>query len=161
LKARLRSAEGEMLAGLPEAGRLRLVEITYARCRATCSAQGAALTQIFRAFAPQINSGTLSLLSLSVDPADCPGFLERRLQAFGGQRHGWTGVCVSDRADLESLYRSAGIVAIPDRSGEIRHTPGVFLVSGSGQIIRYLSSADRQSVALALLSAGLTDAGND
>ena len=161
IQARLRSADGAALTGLPGAGSLGLVEITYARCRTTCSAQGAALGQIARAFAPQIDSGSLTLLSLSVDPEDCPRFLDQRLRAFGGQTHGWTGACVFDRSDLESLHRSTGVIAIRDRSGEIRHTAGMFVVSPSGQILRYLPSADKQSVALALLSAGLKGASDD
>ena len=161
LQGRLRSADGAPLEGLPGAGSLRVVEIVYARCRTTCSAQGAALARIFRAFAPQIDSGSLSLVSLSVDPNDCPGYLERRLLAFGGQRHGWIGVCVRDRSDLESLYRSAGVVAIRDRSGEMRHTAGMFVVSRSGRILRYLPSADQQSVALAVQSEQMTEADHD
>ena len=161
LLARLRSGDGQALSGLPGAGSLRLVEITYARCRTTCSAQGAALAQIYRAFGQQIDSGSLTLLSLSVDPQDCPRFLEQRLRAFGGQRHGWTGVCVFDRSDLESLNRSAGVVAIRDRSGEIRHTPGMFIMSSSGHILRYLASNDKQSVALAVLSVQSADTRDD
>jgi cytochrome oxidase Cu insertion factor (SCO1/SenC/PrrC family) len=161
LQARLRSADGAPLTALPGAGSLRLVEITYARCRTICSAQGAALGQIVRAFAPQIDSGSLTLVSLSVDPEDCPRFLEQRLRAFGGQADGWTGACVFDRSDLESLHRSTGVIAIQDRSGDIRHTPGVFVVSPSGQILQYLPLADKQSVALAVLSAQSASAGND
>jgi cytochrome oxidase Cu insertion factor (SCO1/SenC/PrrC family) len=161
LQTRLRAADGAPLAGLPGAGSLRLVEISYARCRTTCAAQGVALAQIARAFAPQIESGFLTLVSLSVDPEDCPRFLEQRLRAFGAQSPGWTGACVLDRSDLESLHRSSGVVAIQDRSGEIRHTPGMFLVSPSGRILRYLPVGDKQSVALALLSTGLAGARND
>ena len=153
IQMRLRAAGGEEIAGLPGADSLRVVEITYARCRTTCSTQGAALARISQAFAPQIESGSLTLLSLSVDPEDCPRFLEQRLRAFGGDRPGWAGVCVFDGSALASLYRGAGVVAIRDRSGEIRHTPGMFLVSKRGQILRYLPSADKQSVALALLAA--------
>ena len=161
IEARLRSADGVPLAGLPGGGSLRLVEITYARCRTICSAQGAALAQIYGAFAPQIDSGSLSLVSLSVDPDDCPGFLERRLKAFGGDRHGWTGACVFDRSALESLHRSTGVVAIRDGSGDIRHTAGMFVVSPTGRVLRYLPSADKQSVALGVLAAQGSEASDD
>jgi len=161
LQPRLRSADGVPLASLPGDGSLRLVEISYARCRTTCSAQGAELAQIARAFALEIHSGSLTLVSLSVDPEDCPRFLQQRLRAFGAQSPGWTGACVVDRSDLESLHRSAGVVAIQDGSGEIRHTAGMFVVSQSGRILRYLPVGDKQSVALALLSAGLAGARND
>jgi cytochrome oxidase Cu insertion factor (SCO1/SenC/PrrC family) len=116
---------------------------------------------VLRAFAPQIHSGSLTLLSLSVDPEDCPRFLDQRLRAFGGQTPGWTGACVRDRSDLESLHRSAGVVTIRDRSGEIRHTAGMFVVSPSGQVLRYLPSGDKQSVSLAVLSAGLKGPSDD
>jgi cytochrome oxidase Cu insertion factor (SCO1/SenC/PrrC family) len=153
LHASLHSADGAALDRLPGDGSLRVVEITYERCRTICSIQGSALSDVFGAFPEALASGRLRFVSLSVDPDDCAGALTQRVQRLAGGRAGWQGVCVADAAALARLHRHLGVVAVRDALGEYRHTGGVYLVDAAGHVLSHEAALDKQTLALAVQSA--------
>ncbi len=153
LRAPLHTADGAALDRLPAEGSLRVVEITYERCRTICSIQGSALAEVFRAFPEALTSGRLRFVSLSVDPDDCSGAIAQRVQRLAAGREGWQGVCVADAAALARLHRQLGIVAVRDALGEYRHTAGVYLIGADGRVLSHEAALDKQTLALAVQSA--------
>ena len=155
----LRTADAGLVSTLPAPGRLRVVEITYERCRTVCTLQGGALAEAFRALQADVAAQHLHFVSLSVDPGDCPAGIARRVQRLGGGAPGWAGLCVADEAALGALTRRLGVVAIRDARQDYRHTEGVFLVGADGRVLAYEPSLDKQTLVLAIRAALQRDSG--
>lgn len=153
VQAPLHALDGAALERLPGDGSLRIVEITYERCRTICSIQGSALSEVFGAFPEALASGRLRFVSLSVDPDDCAGALAQRVQRLSAGREGWQGACVADAAALARLHRELGVVAVRDALGEYRHTAGFYLVDAEGRVLSHEAALDKQALALAVQSA--------
>jgi cytochrome oxidase Cu insertion factor (SCO1/SenC/PrrC family) len=151
--ARLQSSDARSLSALPAPGTLRVVEITYERCRTTCAVQGVSLAEAFRALRADVDAKRLHFVSLSVDPGDCPAAIARRVRRLRSGADGWDGVCVRDAAALDLLARRIGLVVIRDAGGELRHTAGIFLVSSDGHVVAYESSSNKQTLVLAIQEA--------
>lgn len=146
-------SQGVTSTSLPSAGMLRVVEITYERCRTLCGVQGASLAEVFRALHSEVAAGHLRFVSLSVDPGDCPTGMAHRVRRLSADQPGWDGVCVKDEAALEKLTRRIGVVAIQDEWRDYRHTQGVFLVGGDGHVLAYEPSLNKQTLTLAIQQA--------
>lgn len=140
-------------SALPAAGRLRIVEITYERCRSICAVQGSVLTQAFRALHHEVAAQRLHFVSLSVDALDCPAGVGRRVQRLSAGAAGWDGVCVRDEAALALLTKRIGVVAIQDKLRDYRHTEGIFIVAADGHVMSYQPSLKTQTLVLAIQDA--------
>ncbi|HSI56993.1 MAG TPA: SCO family protein [Ideonella sp.] len=140
-------------AALPGPGRLRVVEITFERCRTVCTVQGGALADAFVALQAEVAAQRLQFVSLSIDPGDCPEGIAGRVRRLSAGRPGWDGVCVQDQAALRTLARRIGVVALRDGDGDYRHTAGVFLVGAEGRVMAYEPSLSRQTLVLAIQQA--------
>jgi protein SCO1/2 len=151
--APLQTTDARSLLTLPAAGTLRVVEITFERCRTICAVQGESLAEAFRALRADVDAKRLHFVSLSVDPEDCPTGIARRVSRLSSGRNGWDGVCVRDAAALGLLARQVGLVVIRDGGGEFRHTTGIFLVGGDGRVAGYERSTNKQTLVLAIQEA--------
>lgn len=151
--APLQTSDAQPLSALPAAGALRVVEVTYERCRTLCAVNGESLAEAFKALRADVEAGRLHFVSLSVDPGDCPSGIARRVNRLRSGVGGWDGVCVRDAAALALLARRAGLVVIQDGGGDFRHTAGVFLVGGDGRVVAYEPSSDKQRLVLAIQEA--------
>lgn len=149
----LRTSEARLVSALPAPGTLRVVEITYERCRTICTVQGGSLAAVFRALHHEVSAQRLHFVSLSVDPGDCPAGIARRVRRLSAGEGGWDGVCVKDDAALAVLTQRMGVVAIRDDGWDYRHTEGVFLVAADGRVLAYESSLNKQTLVLAIQEA--------
>jgi cytochrome oxidase Cu insertion factor (SCO1/SenC/PrrC family) len=150
--APLQTSDARSLSALPAPGTLRVVEITYERCRTVCAVQGESLAEAFRALRSDVDANRLHFVSLSVDPGDCPAGIERRVNRLRSGVDGWDGVCVRDAAALALLARRVGLVVIQD-GGDFRHTAGIFLVGSDGRVVAYEPSSNKQTLVLAIQEA--------
>lgn len=142
-----------IVSRLPEAGLLRVVEITYERCRTVCTVQGGSLAEVFRALQAEVAARRLHFVSVSVDPGDCPAGIAQRVRRLSAGEPGWDGLCVADDAALAILTRSIGVVAIRDGALDYRHTTGIFLVAADGRVLAYEPSLNKQTLVLAIQDA--------
>lgn len=149
----LRTSEAQLVSALPAPGTLRVVEITYERCRTICTAQGGSLADAFRALYREVGAHRLQFVSLSVDPEDCPAGIARRVRRLSAGEQGWDGLCVKDDAALALLTHRMGVVAIRDDAQDYRHTQGVFLVAADGRVLAYEPSLNKQTLVLAIQEA--------
>jgi cytochrome oxidase Cu insertion factor (SCO1/SenC/PrrC family) len=127
--APLQTSDARSRSALPGPGTLRVVEITYERCRTVCAVQGESLAEAFRALRSDVDANRLRS---GVD--------------------GWDGVCVRDAAALALLARRVGLVVIQD-GGDFRHTAGIFLVGSDGRVVAYEPSSNKQTLVLAIQEA--------
>jgi protein SCO1 len=151
--APMQTSDAQPLSALPAAGTLRVVEITYERCRTLCAVNGESLAEAFRALQADVQAKRLYFVSLSVDPDDCPAGIARRVNRLRSGMDGWEGVCVRDAAALAMLARRTGLVVIQDGGGDFRHTAGVFLVGRDGRVVAYEPSSNKQKLVLAIQEA--------
>lgn len=151
--APLQTSDARSLSALPAPGTLRVVEITFERCRTICAVQGQWLADAFRALRSDVDAKRLQFVSLSVDPDDCPAVIKRRVNRLSSGRDGWDGVCVQDAEALALLARRVGLVVIQDDGGEFRHTSGIFLVGSDGRVVGYEPSLNKQTLVLAIQEA--------
>ena len=151
--APLHTRDAAPLAALPAPGTLRVVEITFERCRTICAMQGNSLAEAFRALRSDVDAKRLHFVSLSVDPGDCPAGIARRVNRLSSGQAGWDAVCVRDAAARALLARRVGLVVIQDGSGEFRHTTGIFLVGSDGRVVGYEPSSNKQALVLAIQEA--------
>ena len=142
-----------IVSRLPEAGLLRVVEITYERCRTVCTVQGGSLAEVFRALQAEVAARRLHFVSVSVDPGDCPAGIAQRVRRLSAGEPGWDGLCVADDAALAILTRSIGVVAIRDGALDYRHTTGIFLVAADGRVLASEPSLNKQTLVLAIQDA--------
>lgn len=152
-EAPLQKSDSEPLSALPAPGTLRVVEITYERCRTICAMQGESLTEAFRALRSYVDVNRLNFVSVSVDPGDCPDGIARRVIRLSAGLNGWHGVCVRDAAGLALLAQRIGVVVIQDVRGDYRHTAGVFLVGSDGRVVAYEPSSNKQTLVLTIQDA--------
>ena len=142
-----------IVSRLPAPGLLRVVEITYERCRTVCTVQGGSLAEVFRALHGEVDARRLHFVSVSVDPGDCPAGIAQRVRRLSAGEPGWDGLCVADDAALAILTRSIGVVAIRDGALDYRHTVGIFLVAADGRVLAYEPSMNKQTLVLAIQDA--------
>ena len=142
-----------IVSRLPEAGLLRVVEITYERCRTVCTVQGGSLAEVFRALQGEVAARRLHFVSVSVDPGDCPAGIAKRVRRLSAGEPGWDGLCVADDAALAILTRNIGVVAVRDGALDYRHTTGIFLVAADGRVLAYEPSLNKQTLVLAIQDA--------
>lgn len=147
------TGSAEIVSRLPAAGLLRVVEITYERCRTVCTVQGGSLAEVFRALQGEVAARRLHFVSVSVDPGDCPAGIAKRVRRLSGGEPGWDGLCVADDAALAVLTRNIGVVAIRDGALDYRHTTGIFLVAADGRVLAYEPSLNKQTLVLAIQDA--------
>jgi protein SCO1/2 len=152
-EAPLRTSNAGPLSALPAPGTLRVVEITYERCRTICAVQAESLAEAFRALRSEVDANRLNFVSLSVDPGDCPDGIARRVNRLRSGLKGWHGVCVRDAAGLALLARRVGVVVIQDGRGDFRHTAGIFLVGSDGRVVAYEPSSNKQTLVLTIQEA--------
>ena len=147
------TGSAEIVSRLPAPGLLRVVEITYERCRTVCTVQGGSLAEVFRALQGEVAAHRLHFVSVSVDPGDCPAGIAKRVRRLCAGEPGWDGLCVTDDAALAVLTRSIGVVAIRDGALDYRHTTGIFLVAADGRVLAYEPSLNKQTLVLAIQDA--------
>lgn len=151
--APLQTSSGQSLSALPAPDALRVVEITYERCRTICAVQGESVAQAYRALRAEVDSKRLHFVSLSVDPGDCPNAIARRVDRLRAGVDGWDGVCVQHAAARASLARQIGLVVVEDEAGEFRHTAGIYLVGSDDRVVAYEPSLNKQRLVLAIQEA--------
>ena len=152
-EAPLRTSQAQLVSALPAPGSLRVVEITYERCRTICTVQGGSLAEVFRALYREVSAQRLHFVSLSVDPGDCPAGIARRVRRLSAGAQGWDGLCVRDDAALALLAQRIGVVALRDERRDYRHTVGVFLVGADDRVLAFEPSLNKQTLVLAIQEA--------
>lgn len=109
-------------------GRVVMVNFAYTRCTGKCPRTGAQLAAALRLLSEQPGGRAVTLLTLSLDPAnDTPEAMRRDLERYGAPP-GWTWL-TGRPADLLAIRRFLGLVD-PDPAADAdltRHTGVVVL----------------------------------
>ena len=139
----LQTATGEHTSFGALRGRWLLVDFIYTRCTTYCSVQGSEFARLQDQLAAPIASGKVALLSVSFDPArDDPAALTRYQQLHGAKDEGWIAARPVGNADLTSLMRVFGVVAVPDGLGGFVHNSAIAVVDPEGRLVTILDWDD-------------------
>ncbi|MGH8041818.1 MAG: SCO family protein [Rudaea sp.] len=129
-------------------GRWLLVDFIYTRCLTFCSVQGGEFAQLQRQLAAPIAAGKLTLLSVSFDPAnDNPAALTDYQHRHGDNGAGWIAARTVDHADMVTLMRVFGVVAVPDGLGGFVHNAAIAAVDPAGRLVAILDWDDPRGAA--------------
>lgn len=124
-------------------GRWLLVDFIYTNCITYCSAQGGAFARLQRQLAGPIAADKVALLSVSFDPArDDPVALTRYQRIHGDHGVGWIAARPVDPADLATLMRVFGVVAVRDGLGGFVHNRAIAVVDPEGRLVAILDWDD-------------------
>lgn len=129
-------------------GRWLLVDFIYTRCTTYCTVQGGEFAKLQHDLAVPIATGKLQLLSVSFDPAhDAPPQLADYQRRFGDRGAGWLAVRPTNTADLATLMRVFGVVAVPDGLDGFVHNAAIAVVDPDGRLVAILDWDDPQGAA--------------
>jgi len=129
-------------------GRWLLVDFIYTRCTTYCTVQGGEFAKLQHDLAVPIATGKLQLLSVSFDPAhDAPPQLADYQRRFGDRGAGWLTVRPTNTADLATLMRVFGVVAVPDGLDGFVHNAAIAVVDPDGRLVAILDWDDPQGAA--------------
>jgi protein SCO1 len=116
-------------------GRAVLIEFIYTRCPTLCAVLGDDFRRVL-ALAPATAD---DLLSISFDPEnDDRAAREAYAARYNAAAPGWRIAAPIDRAGLETLLKSFGVVVIPDGMGGFVHNGAVYLMDGRRRLVRIL-----------------------
>ena len=138
----LTNHEGEQFSLAEYRGQTVLYSFFYTGCSSICPTQTYELSRIQQQL-PEALKPAVQFISVSVDPTtDFPEIIKTYAQRFGIDFANWQFSTTRDELVLRDLLaRMAVQVTNADESGEIDHSPTLFLVDRSGRIIqRYLST---------------------
>lgn len=129
-------------------GRWLLVDFIYTNCMTYCSVQGGEFARLQRQLADPIASGKVALLSVSFDPArDDPAALASYQSLHGDHGAGWIAARPLDHADLATLMRVFGVVAVPDGLGGFVHNAAIAVVDPDSRLVAILDPDDLRGAA--------------
>ena len=144
----LQTADGGHTSFVQLRGRWLLVDFIYTRCLTYCSVQGSEFVRLQRQLADPIASGNLALLSISFDPAhDDPVALAAYQRQHGDLGAGWIAARTVNQADLKTLMRLFGVVAVPDGLGGFVHNAAIAVVDPQGRLVAILDWNDFRAAA--------------
>ncbi|WP_416398686.1 SCO family protein [Allohahella sp. A8] len=153
---RLINHEGQSFSLADYNGQTVLYSFFYTGCSSICPTQTYELTRI-QQLLPDALKLSVQFVSVSVDPTtDFPETIKAYAQRFGIDFTNWQFSTTRDEHTLRDLLGKmrVQVVEAPE-SGEIDHSPTLFLVDRSGRIIqRYLSTRiDTQRIAQDIAAA--------
>ena len=129
-------------------GRWLLVDFIYTRCLTYCSVQGGEFARLQRQLAAPIAADKLALVSVSFDPShDDPAALTDYQRRHRGQGAGWIAARPLDSADLATLMRVFGVVAVPDGMDGFVHNAAIAVVDPDGRLVAIMDWDDPQGAA--------------
>jgi protein SCO1 len=118
-------------------GRPVVVEFIYTRCRTLCAALSNGLRQAQEDLRHRHASGDGIFLSISFDPdRDTAQALKGYARRYRVEGTDWRFARIEDKAQLDRLLRSFGIVVIPDSFGELQHNAAIHIVDRAGRLAR-------------------------
>lgn len=129
-------------------GRAVLVDFIYTRCPTLCVAAGDGFERVLSS--RRGADRALDLVSISFDPANDDRAARRAYgDRYGARAPRWRIAAPADRAGLEALLKTFGVVVIPDGIGGFIHNGGIYVVDGGGHLTHVLDSdaAPRQIAA--------------
>ena len=141
----LQTAAGASTSFAELRGRWLLVDFIYTRCTTYCTVQGGEFVKLQHDLAAPIEAGKLQLLSVSFDPAhDAPAQLADYQRRFGNRGAGWLAARPTNAADLATLLRVFGVVAVPDGLDGFVHNAAIAVVDPDGRLVAILDWDDLQ-----------------
>ncbi|MET0656834.1 MAG: SCO family protein [Steroidobacteraceae bacterium] len=116
-----------------EPGAIHIVDFIYTRCPSTCQGLGAQ----FRLMQQELlrRPSPVQLLSISFDPQhDTVDRINAYAHQYGANASWWRVAAPIDEADLRSLLRRFGVVAIDDGFGGYVHNSALHLIDHEGRV---------------------------
>lgn len=139
----LQTAAGTRIGFAQLRGRWLLVDFIYTSCTTYCSVQGGEFARLQRQLGEPIAAGKVALLSISFDPArDDSRALASYQRIHGDEGAGWIAARPIDQADLVTLMRVFGVVAVPDGLGGFVHNAAIAVVDPEGRLVAMLDWDD-------------------
>jgi protein SCO1 len=133
-------------------GKTLLIEFIYTRCPTLCGVLGDDFNQVLTLLGDAASNRNIELLSISFDwENDNREALKLYGDRYGATAPRWRVAMPIERRDLAALLHTFGVVAIPDGMSGFVHNSAIYLVDGSGRLVRIIDpDAPRQLVATAL-----------
>lgn len=135
-----------LLHALRSDGRITVVNFIYTRCLSICLAMGSEYQQMQAALRAKGLTGRIRLLSISFDPADTPGQLERYAQGMHADPGIWQFAAVPQAAQRRALLDAFGIVVVPAPLGQFVHNAAYHIVTADGRLARIIDYSEPHSV---------------
>lgn len=144
----LQTASGEYINLEELRGRWLLVDFIYTRCKTYCSVQGGVFARLQQQLSEPIAADKVKLLSISFDPThDEPAALSNYQRLYGDRGAGWIAARPPSQAELATLMRVFGVVAVPDGLGGFVHNAAIAVVNPDGKLVAILDWDDSRGAA--------------
>lgn len=144
----LQTASGEYINLEELRGRWLLVDFIYTRCKTYCSVQGGVFARLQQQLSEPIAADKVKLLSISFDPThDEPAALSNYQRLYGDHGAGWIAARPPGQAELATLMRVFGVVAVPDGLGGFVHNAAIAVVNPDGKLVAILDWDDSRGAA--------------
>lgn len=135
-QVRLVDQDGHSFSLADYRGREVLVDFIYTRCPTICGVLGDDFASVLAQPERRVD-----LVSISFDPEDDDrDALELYSERFGAAPPRWRVAAPADRAGLDRLLRSFGVVVVPDGAGGFVHDGRVYLVDPRGRLADILDA---------------------
>jgi protein SCO1 len=133
-------------------GKTLLIEFIYTRCPMLCGVLGDDFNHVLSLLEDAASNRNIELLSIGFDSEND----NREALKLYGDRYGataprWRIAAPIETRDLAALLQTFGVVVIPDGMGGFVHNSAIYLVDGSGRLVRIIDAdAPPQLVATAV-----------
>lgn len=120
-----------------------LVDFIYTRCESLCVARGSSDARLAQLLAPEVEAGTVRLLSVSFDPAhDDAARLRAFLARDGAPIAGREAAAPLAAADVGQWLDAFGVVVIADGRGGFVHNEAIAVVDPRRRLAAILNADD-------------------
>lgn len=126
------------LSSLPGADRRwTIATLAYTRCIDICRTSASGLAFLQQAIQDNQLQDRVQLLTLSFDPKfDTPEQLRRYAEQLGARPAHWRFATVSQAHALKPMLDLFDAIVLPDGMGGYDHNAALFLIDGSGKVMR-------------------------
>ena len=113
-----------------------IVDFVYTRCGTTCNTLGHEFRRIQKEAGDLIDTGKLTLLSVSFDPdRDGPEQLNAYIRRYSPDTHSWKAAR-ANAIDTAQMLDEFGVIVIPDGWGGYLHNAAMHLIAPGGKLIK-------------------------
>jgi len=120
-------------------GKYVFITFLYTSCGTVCPQLEANMAQVYKKIPKKFIGEDIVFLSISFDPArDDPATLEKYRKAFHSDGETWRMARITDKAELDSLLKSFGVIVIPDNYGNFSHNSAFYLVDKKGYLLNVM-----------------------
>ncbi len=132
----LEDSEGRMYPFSEFQGKYALITFIYTSCGTVCPQIEMNMAEVYRSVPSRYIGKDIVFLSISFDPTrDDPATLNQYRALFHSDGETWRMARIADRAQLDRVLKTFGVIAIPDGQGNFTHNAAFYLVDRKGRLV--------------------------